>query len=100
MNSETLTVIKELDLLKKAVAKECYNSYLKRKNTKSVKRSKIITQQLQAIESPSITDIKSVILEHPKTSHKLCKTIRQAEKVSKYVLAKVPIALNIVKQKK
>ena len=27
-------------------------------------------------------DIKSVIAEHPKTSHKLSKTIRQAEKVS------------------
>ena len=28
-----------------------------------------------------IFDIKSVITEHPQTSHKLCKTIRQAEKI-------------------
>ena len=58
------------------------NSYLKRKNRKSVKRSKIVTQQQKAIENTSIADIKSVIIEHPKTSHKLSKIIRQAEKVS------------------
>ena len=52
MNSETLSlknIIDELDFLKKILdlsnAKESYHSYLKRKNTKSVKRSKIITQQ-------------------------------------------------------
>ena len=57
-------------------AKEYYNSYLKRKNTKLVvKRPKIITQQLKSIENPGIVDIKSVIIEHPKTSHKLSKTI-------------------------
>ena len=28
----------------------------------------------------NIVDIKSVITEHPKTSHKLSKTIRQTEK--------------------
>ena len=32
-------------------AKEYLNSYLKRKNTKSVKRSKIVTQKLKAIEN-------------------------------------------------
>ena len=32
-------------------AKEHYNSYLKRKNNKLVKRSKIITQQPKALEN-------------------------------------------------
>ena len=40
------------------IAKEYYNSYLKRKNTKSLKRSKIFTQQLKAKESTNIVDIK------------------------------------------
>ena len=39
-------------------------------------------QQPEAIENPSIADIKSVIIEHAKTSHKLSKTIRQTGKVS------------------
>ena len=63
--------------------KEHYNSFLKRKNTKSVKRSKIITHQLKAIEKPKIVDIKSITKEHPKISHKLSKTIRQAERFLK-----------------
>ena len=63
-------------------AKEHYQSYLKRKNTKSVKRSKRITHQLKTFENPNIVNIKSVIIEHPKTSHKLFKTIRQAVKIS------------------
>ena len=63
-------------------AKDYYNSYLKTKNTKLVKRSKIFIQQLKAIENRNIIGIKSVIIEHPKTSHKLSKTIWQAEKIS------------------
>ena len=47
-----------------------------------VKRSKIITQQLKAIENPNLVDIESVTIEHPKTSHKSLKVTRQAEKVS------------------
>ena len=40
-------------------AKECFNSYLKRKkNAKSVKRSTIISQQIKAIENQKIVDIK------------------------------------------
>ena len=62
-------------------AKEYCNSYLKRKNTKLVKRSKIITHKLKSIESPSIADMKSVTLEHPETSNKLSKSIRQPKKV-------------------
>ena len=49
---------------------------MKRKNTKSAKQLKIITQWLKAIENPNIVDIKSDVIEHPKTSHKLSKTIR------------------------
>ena len=46
-----------------------------------VKQSKIITYQPKPFENPNIVDIKSVITEHSKTSHKLSKTIGQAEKV-------------------
>ena len=53
-------------------AKEHYDFYLKRKNTKSVKRSKVISQQLKSIEN--IVDIKSVVIKHPKTSQKFSKT--------------------------
>ena len=42
----------------------------------------MITQQLKAIENPNNVDIKSIIIEHPKTSHKLSKTIRQTDKAS------------------
>ena len=52
-------------------AEEYYNSYLKRKNTKLVKRSKVITQQQKPLENPNIVDIKSIAKEHPKTSCKL-----------------------------
>ena len=60
-------------------AKEHYQSFI-RKKTKSVKKSEIITYQPKTFENPNTVDIKSVITEHPKTSHKLSKTIRQAEK--------------------
>ena len=62
-------------------AKENYQSFLRRKNRKSVKQSEIITYKPKTFENPNIADIKSVITEHPKTLHKLYKTIRQAEKV-------------------
>ena len=39
-------------------------------------------QQPKTFRNPKIVDIKSVILEHPKNSHKLSKTIRKTEKVS------------------
>ena len=97
-NSETLymeTIIVELDLLKKTViineasekrihyqlidqinknTKEYYQPYLKRNNTKLVKPSKLITQQPKYLENQNISDIKSMFLEHPKTSRKLSKT--------------------------
>ena len=50
-----------------------------KKITKLVKRSKLTTQQLKAIENPNIVDIKSVTIKHSKTSRKLSKT----EKVSR-----------------
>ena len=43
---------------------------MKRKNTKLLKLSKIITQQVKPTEKPNSVDIKLVIIEHPKTSHK------------------------------
>ena len=62
-------------------AKEHYQSFISKKDTKSVKQSKIITYQPKTFENPNIVDIKSVITEHPKTSHKLSKAIRQAKYV-------------------
>ena len=52
-------------------AKQHYESYLRKQNRKSVKQSVIITYQPKIFDT---VDIKSVITEHPKTSHKLCKT--------------------------
>ena len=92
------TIINELDILKKAVviqwnawkkkkkdllllankltenipdlcnAKEHYQSFMIKKNTKSVNQSEIITYQQKFFD---IVDIKSVITEHPEASHKL-----------------------------
>ena len=56
---------------------------------RSVKQSDIITYQSKTFE---MADIKSDITEHPKTSQKLPKTIRNSEKVDF-------IALYIVTQK-
>ena len=73
-------------------AKEQYQSFIRKKTTKSVKQSEIITYQPKTFENPNIVDIKPVITEHPKTSHKFCKTIRQAEKLgsssSLYIVTK------------
>ena len=55
--------------------------FIKEKNTKSWKKGEIITNQPKIFEKPSNDDIKSVITEHPKTSHKLCMAIVQTEKV-------------------
>ena len=38
--------------------------------------------QPKTFEKPNIVKTKSITTENPKTSHKLSKTIRQAEKVS------------------
>ena len=62
-------------------AKEHYQSFLWKKNRKSVKQSNVITYQPKTFENPNIVDIKSVTTESPETLHKLSKTIRQAEKV-------------------
>ena len=43
-------------------AKEHYQSFIKKKNIKSVKQSKVITQQPKTFENLNIVDIKSVIL--------------------------------------
>ena len=102
------TIINELDLLKKAVivqwniwkrkdllllatkliektldpcnTKEHYQSFLRKKNTKPIKQSKLITQQPKVFENPNIVEIKSVTTENPKASYKLSKTIKQVEK--------------------
>ena len=59
-------------------AKERYESFLRKKNRKSVKRWEIITCKPKPFDT---VDIKLDITEHPKISHKLPKTIRKGEKV-------------------
>ena len=61
--------------------KQRYQSFVRRNITKSVKQSEIITYQPKAFENSYIVDVKSVITEHLKTSHKLSNTIRQTEKL-------------------
>ena len=56
-------------------------SFITKENTKSVNQSKIIAYQSKTFENPNVVGIKSIIIEHPKTSRKLSKTISQAEKV-------------------
>ena len=51
-------------------------SYKEKNKTKPVKQQKIITYQQKVFENPYIVDIKSVIIEHAKTLHKLSKTIK------------------------
>ena len=46
-------------------AKELYNPYLKKKNTKLLKRSKIVTQQLKAIENSNAVGIQKLLLNYP-----------------------------------
>ena len=62
-------------------AKEHYQLFIRKKNIKSLKQSKIISYQPNTFENQDIVDTKSVIIEHPKTSHKLSKTKIQATKV-------------------
>ena len=61
--------------------KEYYQPYLKKKH-KIGKTIKINFQQPQTLEKPNIVDIKSAIIEYPKTFHKLSKAIMHAEKIS------------------
>ena len=62
-------------------AKEHYQSFIRKKITKFVKRSEIVTYQPKTFENPNIVEIKSVIAEHPETSHKLSKTVGNGKKV-------------------
>ena len=54
---------------------------MKKKNTKLVKPSKIIFHQTKTLEYSNIVDIKSAVIEHLKTSHKLSRTMKQIGKV-------------------
>ena len=58
-----------------------YSQSIIRKITKSVKQTEVIFYHAKTFENSNIVDIKSVITEHAKISHKLSKTIRQGEKV-------------------
>ena len=48
-------------------AKEHYQSFLRKKHTKQVKQSKIVTQQPKSTENSNVIGIKPVAIEHPKT---------------------------------
>ena len=51
--------------------KKHYQSFVRKKDRKSLKQSEIITYQPKPFENPNIIGVKSVVIEHPKTSHKL-----------------------------
>ena len=73
--------LKRKDLLflaNKSTEKEHYESFLRKKKRKSVKQAEIITYQPKTFDT---VDIKSVITEHRKTSHRLSKTERKGENV-------------------
>ena len=55
-------------------ATEHYQSFIRKKNTKSVKHREIITDQSKTFENSNIVDTTSVISKHPKSLHKLSKT--------------------------
>ena len=61
-------------------AKEHYQSFIRKKNRKSVKQSEIVTYQPKTFESPNIVDIKSIITEHLNIFHKLSKMLRNGKK--------------------
>ena len=50
-------------------AKERYQWFLGKKNTKSVKQWKIFAQSPKRFENPNIVHIKTVTIKDPKTSH-------------------------------
>ena len=62
-------------------AGEHYQSFIRNENTKPVKQWKIITKERKLKKKRNIK-LKSVNIEHPKTSYKITKTTKQAEKVS------------------
>ena len=55
--------------------------YQERKTHNQEKKTEIITYQPNTFENSDIVDIKSSLIGHPKTPHKLSKTIIQAEKL-------------------
>ena len=50
--------------------KEHCQLFIRKKNIKSVKQPNMITQQPKTFEKANTVYIKSVIIEHPETSHK------------------------------
>ena len=60
-------------------SKEYCQSFIRKKISKPVKQNNYTATKM--IWNPYFVEIKSVIIEHPKISHKLSKTIKQAEKV-------------------
>ena len=71
---------RNIDIPNPRNAEEHYQSYLSKKNRKSVKQSEIITYQAKFRVT---VDIKPVITEDPQNSHKLFNATR---KWKKYVL--------------
>ena len=62
---------KNLDLRS---AKKHYESFIRKKN-KIIKTMKNNYSVTKTFENQNIVDIKSLIIKHPKTSHKLSKTV-------------------------
>ena len=65
--------------------KEQYQSFVRKKNAKPLKQSKMITQQTKSIANLNIIDIISVTTENLKASHELSKIKRQDKKIYQVV---------------
>ena len=63
-------------------AKVHYQSFIRKKSTKSLKQLKIITQQTKTFKNLNNIDIKPIIINIQKLHIHLFKTIRKVEKVS------------------
>ena len=72
--NETLQIDKKIS--NPRISKEHYQSFKRKRNTNLVKESEIITCQRKTFKNPNINDIKSVITEHLKASHKSSKIAR------------------------
>ena len=72
--NETLQIDKKIS--NPRISKEHYQSFKRKRNTNLVKESEIITCQRKTFKNPNINDIKSVITQHLKASHKSSKIAR------------------------
>ena len=75
LKKRAIVASKQKKYLILVMLKTIAKNFQKNKHRKSVKQSEIITYKPQTFKNTNTVDTKSVVTEHPKTSHKLTKTI-------------------------